>query len=149
MRHFFILSTYSEGEHTTAQRATDVSRGVLSFGKAMLCIESFNLFCDRPSAPCYWAKSVYNKANGGVLDEPSDFFSSDLAASFFKMRLGYIVARYGGSPAVFAWEFFNGTLTAHALSSLGEGRSFRALLMSIRALWRDCRGGYYGWILSG
>lgn len=75
--------------------------------KAMLCIESFNLFCEKVDAPCQWNACVYNKVNGGPLEAPGDFFTNPVAKAFFKMRLQYIVARYGGSPAVFAWEFFN------------------------------------------
>eukprot|EP00035_Acanthoeca_spectabilis_P007628 m.139729 g.139729 ORF g.139729 m.139729 type:complete len:153 (-) comp14020_c0_seq11:1739-2197(-) len=86
----------------------------------MMCIESFNLLCDNPNAPCDWDECVYNTKNGGFLDSPADFFTSDRAAAYFKMRLQYIVARYGGSPAVFAWEFFNEVDITNGFSPSGQ-----------------------------
>ena len=49
--------------------------------KALMCIESFNLFCDKPNTPCYWDKSVYNAKNGGFLSNPGDFFTDARAKS--------------------------------------------------------------------
>lgn len=37
----------------------------------------------------------------------SDFFIDERAIADYKNRLRYIVARYGYSTSVFAWEFFN------------------------------------------
>jgi hypothetical protein len=54
-----------------------------------------------------WALNNYNKANGGPLEEPLDFFSNAEAKQMYKNRLRYIVARWGYSTHVAAWEFFN------------------------------------------
>jgi hypothetical protein len=81
--------------------------------RALLTIESFNLFCDDPPPdPCSWSVCVYNAANGGPLAAPADFFSDAAAVALFQQRLAYLTARWAFSPAVLAWEFWNeGDLT--------------------------------------
>ena len=54
-----------------------------------------------------WAIHPWNKANGGFLDGPSEFFTNDEAKRRSKMWLRYAVARWGQSPSVMAWELFN------------------------------------------
>jgi hypothetical protein len=73
----------------------------------LMCTESFNYFCTVSSAPCDWYLSYYNVANGGFLNKPQDFFTDERAKADYKNRLRYLVARYGYSTSVFAWEFFN------------------------------------------
>jgi hypothetical protein len=99
------LGTYSmaNADNIDEVLAIALANGV----KVLMCIESFNLFCDRENAPCNWGSCVYNAANGGMLAEPGDFWTDTAAASYFRMRLQYLVARYGSYSSVFAWEFFN------------------------------------------
>ncbi len=54
-----------------------------------------------------WATNPWNAANGGFLASPIDFFTNERARALTKRKLRYIVARYGHSPAVLAWELFN------------------------------------------
>lgn len=55
-----------------------------------------------------WADNPWNAANpGGFLRSPSDFFTDPNARLFTALKYRYIVARWGWSPAVFAWELFN------------------------------------------
>lgn len=55
-----------------------------------------------------WALNPWNAANPhGFLREPKDFFTSPAAQAFTKQKYRYIVARWGYSPAVLAWELFN------------------------------------------
>ncbi|PTX91393.1 DUF5060 domain-containing protein [Opitutus sp. ER46] len=55
-----------------------------------------------------WAENPWNAANpGGFLKSPSDFFTDPNARLFTALKYRYIVARWGWSPAVFAWELFN------------------------------------------
>ncbi|WP_162909640.1 DUF5060 domain-containing protein [Aggregatilinea lenta] len=54
-----------------------------------------------------WVSSPYNVANGGMLEQPLDFFSNEEAKSYFKNQLRYIIARWGYSSSMFAWELFN------------------------------------------
>jgi hypothetical protein len=51
-----------------------------------------------------WTTHPYNQANGGPLEISSDVFSNDPARALLHQRLRYIVARWGYSPHIFAWE---------------------------------------------
>jgi hypothetical protein len=54
-----------------------------------------------------WNVNIYNTINGGPAATPSDFFTSTTAKTQYKNRLRYIVARWGYSTNIGAWEFFN------------------------------------------
>ncbi len=55
-----------------------------------------------------WAENPWNAANpGGFLHAPTEFFTSPDARIITMLKYRYIVARWGWSPAVFAWELFN------------------------------------------
>lgn len=54
-----------------------------------------------------WAINSYNVANGGPAASPEDFFRNPAARQRYKDRLRYIIARWGYSPAIGAWEFWN------------------------------------------
>jgi hypothetical protein len=54
-----------------------------------------------------WMNNPYNKANGGLLAKADDFWTNPEARELYKRRLRYTVARWGYSPHVMAWEFFN------------------------------------------
>lgn len=54
-----------------------------------------------------WRRSNYNSANGGPVVAPQDFFTDPAAKAQYKDRLRYIVARWGYSPHIAAFEFFN------------------------------------------
>jgi hypothetical protein len=55
-----------------------------------------------------WDENPWNARNpDGFLDKPADFFRSEKARRLTKQKYRYIVARWGYSPAVMAWELFN------------------------------------------
>ena len=54
-----------------------------------------------------WDKNPYNTANGGPCTWPGDFFSDSKAKDLHKRFLDYVAARWGSSPALFAWELWN------------------------------------------
>jgi Domain of unknown function (DUF5060)/Cellulase (glycosyl hydrolase family 5) len=54
-----------------------------------------------------WANNPYNVANGGPLTAPSEFFTNATARYLFAQRLRYIVARWGSSTHLLAWELWN------------------------------------------
>ncbi len=54
-----------------------------------------------------WADNPYNRANGGPLENPEDFWTNEEAAALVKRRLKYIVSRWGYSTNVLAWELWN------------------------------------------
>lgn len=51
--------------------------------------------------------SAYNMNNEGYLDDPRDFFTNPRAKRDTKSYMRYLVARWGYSPNIFCWEFFN------------------------------------------
>ncbi len=54
-----------------------------------------------------WDDNPYNVKNGGFLTNPEDFFTDPKARALTKRKLYYLVARYGYSPSIMAWELFN------------------------------------------
>jgi hypothetical protein len=54
-----------------------------------------------------WSGNPYNRARGGPLSSPEQFFTDPVAKDYFKKRLRYLVSRYAYSTHLLAWEFFN------------------------------------------
>jgi len=54
-----------------------------------------------------WPDNPWNAKNGGFLKDAGNFFTDPEAKRRAKIWLRYAVARYGSSPAIFAWELFN------------------------------------------
>ncbi|MCK6578401.1 MAG: DUF5060 domain-containing protein [Anaerolineae bacterium] len=54
-----------------------------------------------------WAENPYNSANGGPCDVPECFTTNPEAIRYWEQRLRYIVARWGYSPNIMAWEWWN------------------------------------------
>ena len=55
-----------------------------------------------------WDENPWNADQpGGFLKKPADFFRSEDARRLTRQKYRYIVARWGYSPAVMAWELFN------------------------------------------
>jgi hypothetical protein len=54
-----------------------------------------------------WGENPWNAANGGFLQKPEEFFTSDRARALTKAKYRYIIARWGYSPSILAWELFN------------------------------------------
>jgi hypothetical protein len=76
-----------------------------------------------------WASNPWNIANGGFLKTPAEFFTSPEARRLTKQKYRYIVARWGYSPAVLAWELFN---EVHWVDALSKDRDVAAV-----AAWHD------------
>jgi len=67
-----------------------------------------------------WAENPWNAANpGGFLNAPEDFFTDPNARIISLIKYRYIVARWGWSPAVVAWELFN---EVHWTDAMRHGR---------------------------
>lgn len=58
----------------------------------------------RPDMSADWDNNPYNILYGGPIGGPSVFFYNENARRLFEQRLRYIVARWGYSPNIFAWE---------------------------------------------
>ncbi len=54
-----------------------------------------------------WEDNPYNAALGGPLSSPEQFVSDPQAKAYFERRLSYIVDRWGYSPDLLAWEWWN------------------------------------------
>ncbi len=54
-----------------------------------------------------WRTSNYNTANGGPASNPTEFFTLRAAQEQYRNTLRYLVARWGYSTSIAAWEFFN------------------------------------------
>jgi hypothetical protein len=76
----------------------------------MLCFDYHGMFETQPDywgGNDNWKINPYNAANGGPCVTPNDFFRRPEARQLYQKRLRYLIARYGYSPHVLAWQFFN------------------------------------------
>jgi hypothetical protein len=69
----------------------------------MLALDSHNALIENNQ----WEINNYNAVNGGPARTPAEFFTLDESKAKYKNRLRYLVARWGYSPSIAAWEFFN------------------------------------------
>lgn len=71
----------------------------------MLCLDAHgNLSTSVNPA---WHENPYSTLNGGTAKQPMDFWADPESRRRVQNKLRYLVARYGDSPSVFAWEFWN------------------------------------------
>ena len=54
-----------------------------------------------------WERNNYNVKNGGTAETALVFFTDDMVKSMYKDKLRFMIARWGYSPSIAAWEFFN------------------------------------------
>jgi len=54
-----------------------------------------------------WSGNPYNAARGGPLERPEQFVTDPTARALLQRRLNYIVNRWGYSPRLLAWEWWN------------------------------------------
>lgn len=74
----------------------------------MLCLDSYNeLRYAKDGASPFWEQTPHNAANGGPLQQPGEFWTNPEMDRLYRNRLRYLVARYGASTHVLAWEFWN------------------------------------------
>jgi hypothetical protein len=77
----------------------------------MLCFDHHGMYqVDNPGwsgSNNFWKTNAYNELNGGPCTKPNDFFTNAKARAIYQKRLRYLVARYGYSPQLLAWQFFN------------------------------------------
>ena len=76
----------------------------------MICFDYHGMLktrTDRWNKNAHWRSHPYNVVHGGPCKRPGDFFTHPRAKRLYKERLRYIVARWGYSTHVLAWEFWN------------------------------------------
>jgi hypothetical protein len=71
----------------------------------MLCLLNHGAF--NTTVNPEWDQNPYNAALGGPLAKPEEFATNPRARELFKRRLRYIVARWGYSTNLLAWEWWN------------------------------------------
>ncbi|MBC8141604.1 MAG: DUF5060 domain-containing protein [Armatimonadetes bacterium] len=54
-----------------------------------------------------WNDNPWSVKNGGFLATPDEFFTNDKARAYTRAKYRYIIARWGYSPHVLAWELYN------------------------------------------
>ncbi len=55
----------------------------------------------------YWQSNPYNLANGGPCVNQDAFFTNSVARTIFEKHLRYLIARYGYSPRLVAWQLWS------------------------------------------
>ncbi|NQT87967.1 cellulase family glycosylhydrolase, partial [bacterium] len=75
--------------------------------RVLPCIDSFNILRAVERVPGNMEDAPYVRANGGPIVKPLDYFTHEASLKAYRDRLRYIVARYGYSPNILAWEFWN------------------------------------------
>ncbi len=75
--------------------------------QVMLCLENANANVNGRADKWRAAYNVYAAANGGPCQEMADFWTDQTAREIIRRKIRYCVARWGASPALGAWEFFN------------------------------------------
>ncbi len=60
-----------------------------------------------------WQKSPFHKTHSGHIDAPENFWTDWRCKQQCRELLSYISARWGHSPALFAWELFNEANLTH------------------------------------
>lgn len=79
-----------------------------------------------------WELSNYNTKNGGNANTPYEFFTLSEAKQQYKNKLRLMVARYGYSPSIGAWEFFN-----EIDNAMYNGNAENQIPASVITLWHD------------
>lgn len=86
------------------QRLDEVIEMLDSLGLyVMMAFDSHNTLIEGNQ----WEIHNYNLKNGGPAANPTEFFTLKESREKYKNRLRYLVARWGYSTNVGAWEFFN------------------------------------------
>ena len=75
--------------------------------RLILCIEQHGNLQPEWAEIGLWRGHPYNTANGGPCPTRISFFSNPEASRLFKNRLRYLIARWGYSTSLMAWELFN------------------------------------------
>ena len=77
----------------------------------LLCLDFHGMFqIDNPNwggSGNLWTRSPYQQNQGGPCVHPNDFFTDPRAKALYEKRLRYLVARYGATTHLLAWQFFN------------------------------------------
>ena len=89
----------------------------------------------------HWRHHPWNKAHGGPLDTMSRALLCGETRDAVKARLAFVVRRWGGSGALFAWDLWNEIHPAHAQDSADcFGEAIHDLSTFVRRLEMELYG---------
>lgn len=97
----------------------------------LLCLDYHGMFETQPDywgGNNYWPLNPYNTTNGGPCLNQNAFFTNGTAKSIYQKRLRYLVARYGYSPKLLAWEFFNEIDNVYAYLNASDVAAWHTLM---------------------
>ncbi len=108
----FAMNTRESGYDRVDQRSAWRLDEVLALSerldmRMMAAIDSFNIASTNKRFYGQYDEAPYARANGGPLDAPEEYFTDAEMLRSYRNRLRYLVARYGYSTHLFAWEFWN------------------------------------------
>jgi mannan endo-1,4-beta-mannosidase len=72
----------------------------------------------------HWARHPYNTANGGVCADRGQWLLSQEMRHAIKQRYEFVIERWGGSGAIFAWDLWNELHPAHGGNSTAPFADF-------------------------
>jgi hypothetical protein len=103
-------TNFYDGLGFYSQKAAAMSDSLLNLCEAtnfymQLAIFQHGMFSENVNE--MWADNPYNKLNGGFVDRAEEYFYNTECKTQTKKLLRYVVARWGYSKNLFAWEFFN------------------------------------------
>jgi hypothetical protein len=99
----------------------------------MLCIEFHLMLQPVPDVwgnDNYWQSNPYNAANGGPCIDQDAFFTDPTAQATFQKRLRYLIARYGYSTRLLAWQFWSEIDNEYAWLNPDDVAAWHALMGS-------------------
>ncbi|MCP9765688.1 PKD domain-containing protein [Lacihabitans soyangensis] len=101
---------YTGGIGFYSQQAAAMQDSILNLSEAtdmrlQLTLFQHGMFSETVNSN--WSDNPYNIAIGGPLGKSEEFFYNETAKKSTKKLIRYIIARWGYSPNVFAWELFN------------------------------------------
>lgn len=70
--------------------------------RVMFCIDAANNWASNNLS-----RSPYGKANGGPCENSADYFNLPESRAMTREKMKYVAARWGYSPAIWCWEFWN------------------------------------------
>ena len=95
------------------------------------CLDYHGMFAVEPDywgGNNYWPQNPYCITNGGPCATPNSFFTNATAATTYAKRLRYLVARYGYSPNVLAWQFFNEIDNVYSLLNASDVAAWHGVM---------------------
>ena len=103
-------NSFYDGLGHYSQRAAQMTDSLVNLGKELGVCMQLTLFQHGPfseNVDPIWYDNPYNSVNGGFVDNAEAYFYNSDCKHYAKKLLRYVVARWGYSPNIFAWEFFN------------------------------------------